>query len=105
MPVLELLESPLGPAVTLAGDGRLLDVCDEARAPLAFSCRSANCGTCLVAVIAGAEWLEPARADELEVLAALDVGRARPAERLACQVSLRPGPGLVRLRWVGARCG
>lgn len=102
MPVIELLESPLGPAVTMTADGRLLDACDEARAPLAFSCRSASCGTCLVAVLAGAELLEPPRPDEREVLALAD---AHPGQRLACQAVVRSGPGLVRLRWVGSRRG
>lgn len=95
MPAIEILESPHGPAVTLAfSGGRLIDACDDARAPIAFSCRSASCGTCRVAVLAGAELLEPPGADELEVLA---IFAAAAAERLACQAVVRPGAGLIRL--------
>jgi ferredoxin len=95
MPAIEFLPSPHGPAVTLADvTGRLLDACDDARAPVAFSCRSASCGTCRVAVLAGASHLEPPSPDEREVLAIFD---AAPSERLVCQAIVRPGAGLIRL--------
>lgn len=84
--------------VSVEGDGRLLDVCDETRAPVAFSCRGARCGTCCLDVIAGAELLEPAAEDEIETLAVVAAPRGA---RLACQVVVRRGPGLVRLR---SRC-
>lgn len=95
MPTIEVLQSQHGPAVTLTVEGgRLLDACDDARAPIAFSCRSASCGTCRVDVLIGADLLEPAGPDELEVLA---IFAAAPTERLACQALIRPGPGLLRL--------
>jgi ferredoxin len=95
MPTIDFLASAHGPAVTLDVDGgRLLDACDDARAPVAFSCRSASCGTCRVAVLAGAELLLPPDPDEREVLAIFD---AAPEERLACQAIVRPGHGLLRL--------
>lgn len=95
MPTIEILRSEHGPAVTLEVDGgRLLDACDDARAPIAFSCRSASCGTCRVEVLAGAELLYPPGPDELEVLT---IFAAAPTERLACSAIVRPGPGLIRL--------
>ena len=98
MPIVEFLPTPLGAGVTLLVDeGRLLDVCDAARAPVAFSCRSASCGVCRVEVVLGADLLEPPGHDEIEVLALFG---AAPSERLACQAILRRGPGLVRLRHV-----
>ena len=99
MPAIDILSSPLGPGVTLLVDdgGRLLDACDDGRAPIAFSCRSASCGVCRVDVLAGAELLEPPGHDEVEVLSLFG---AAPTERLACQVIVKPGPGLVRLAHV-----
>ncbi len=87
----------MGPAVTTEGEGRIVDLCDDHRAPIGFWCRSADCGTCRVEVLAGAELLEPAREDERALLGRL---AAPPAQRLACQAMLRAGAGLVRLRWV-----
>jgi hypothetical protein len=57
------------------GGGRLLDVCDDVRAPVAFSCRGASCGTCRVEVVAGADLLAPPARGELEVLALFIEGR------------------------------
>lgn len=58
MPTITFLDSPLGPALTLTAEGRLLDACDEGRAPVGFSCRAANCGTCRVEVLAGTDLLD-----------------------------------------------
>jgi adenylate cyclase len=93
----------LGPAVSAdAGGGKLIDVCDDARAPVAFSCRAASCAVCRVEILEGQQHLEPPAEDELELLERLD---APPRLRLACQVILRAGPGLVRLRNVAGRGG
>jgi ferredoxin len=95
---IEILESAIGPGVHAEAEGRLVDACDDARAPVGFSCRSARCGTCLVDVLGGRDLLAPAAAEELETLAFLG---AEPGQRLACQVVVLRGPGRVRLRWAG----
>lgn len=100
MATIEILESPLGPGVRAEGEGRLIDVCDDAGAPVGFSCRSARCCTCRVEVMEGAALLDPPGEDEREVLR---LHASAPRHRLACQAVVRPGTGLVRLRWVGAR--
>ncbi|MFO0754879.1 MAG: 2Fe-2S iron-sulfur cluster-binding protein [Byssovorax sp.] len=99
MPRVEILQSSLGPAVSadVPEGERLLDLCDRLRAPVSFSCRSATCGTCLVTIHEGQDLLDPPGHDEREVLA---IFAAPPAERLACQAVIRPGPGLVRVAWV-----
>ncbi|UQA63708.1 (2Fe-2S)-binding protein [Polyangium aurulentum] len=95
-----VLESSLGPACSAqAQPGEaLVDVCDVARAPIAFSCRSASCGTCRVEVLEGAELLTAPSRPEQEIL---DIFEARPNERLACQAKLGAGEGVVLLRWAG----
>lgn len=77
---------------------RLIDVCDTARTPVLFSCRSGTCGTCRVEVLVGANVLEPPREDERETLAAFD---APPSHRLACRARLRGVGERMRLRWAG----
>jgi ferredoxin len=98
MPTIEFFGNELGPAVSaLAPDGgRLIDICDDSRAPVAFSCRSSSCGTCRVEVVAGATLLEPPNREEIEVLEAF---AAPPSHRLACQMLVRPGSGLIQLKW------
>lgn len=98
MPTIVFEASALGPAVTAeAGAGRLIDVCDDARAPIVFSCRDARCATCRVEVVEGEQLLDPPARGELDLLERLG---APPRLRLACQAVLRAGPGLVRLRAV-----
>jgi 2Fe-2S ferredoxin len=74
--------------------GLLVAICDAARLPVPFSCRSASCGTCHVRVLEGSEFLEPKEEAERDLLAFLS---AREDTRLACQARVRPGAGLIRL--------
>jgi ferredoxin len=88
--------------------GRLLDVCDELAvapnaspgrvAPVPFSCRGATCGSCRVDVIEGTDVLEPPSANEQETLAVFGDDPTR--RRLACQLRMLPGRGVVRIRAV-----
>jgi ferredoxin len=87
--------------VEAEGGAALVDLCDEVLAPIAFSCRSASCGTCQIEVLEGAELLEPPDAEERELLELL----AGPEHnRLACQASIRAdaGAGLLRIKPTGA---
>lgn len=95
---LVVFESSEGPAVQVSGSGgeRLVDLCDELRAPVPFSCRSASCGTCRIDVLEGADLLDPPNADELEVLDLF--GDAPTQRRLACQARVRAGVGTLRVR-------
>jgi ferredoxin len=92
MATLRLL--PEGRALPLPGGERVLDVLDEAwaGAGLPTACRAGNCGACVVAVIAGAELLDPPDARERETLLAAG---AAPGDRLGCQLRscAVPAPG------------
>ncbi|HEY8038748.1 MAG TPA: 2Fe-2S iron-sulfur cluster-binding protein [Polyangiaceae bacterium] len=95
---LVVFESPEAATVEVdvPGGGRLVDLCDDANAPVPFSCRSASCGTCRIDVLEGAELLDPPRDEELDIL---DIFGDDPARRrLACQASVRSGEGRVRVR-------
>ena len=99
MPRIEFATGSSGPTISLERPegGALVDVCDDARAPVSFSCRSASCGTCRVEVVLGAAQLEPAGDEELAVLT---IFAAPPSHRVACQAIVRPGSGLLSLRTV-----
>jgi ferredoxin len=78
--------------------GSLADLCDAVNAPIPFSCRSANCGTCRIDVLEGADLLLPPQDDELDVL---DIFMAAPPKvRLACQSQMVPGLATLRIRAV-----
>jgi 2Fe-2S ferredoxin len=78
--------------------GSLADLCDVTNAPIPFSCRSANCGTCRIEVLEGADGLLPPQDDELDVLDIFMV--APPRFRLACQSQMQPGNQTLRVRAV-----
>ena len=97
MPKIEFLASIAGSAKqTDAPDGGvLLEICDDALAPIPFSCRSASCATCHIEVLEGGELLEPPLDAEQDLL---DIIGGPANSRLACQAIVKPGPGLIRLR-------
>src|SRR5438128_592222 len=98
-----VFDSPNGAAppltVSVPEGGSLADVCDDHAAPVPFSCRSANCGTCRIEVLEGASELTAPEDDELDVLDLF--GLSPDNHRLACQAKMRPGTGTLRVRAVG----
>jgi 2Fe-2S ferredoxin len=79
----------------------LMDLCDEASAPVPFSCRSATCGTCRVIVLEGASLLSRIEADEADILALFAGSSILPpdaVERLACQAKVHGGSGRIIIR-------
>lgn len=97
MPTIEFLASRIGArkVVQVPDGGELVDICDDAFAPVPFSCRSAICGTCHVQVVDGAELLEEPNCDEQELLELLG---GPEHSRIACQARVRKGHGLIRIR-------
>jgi adenylate cyclase len=100
MAAVDFAESSGGPSTSAVvhGRARLLDVCDDARAPVRFGCRAARCTTCRVEVLEGEDLLEPAGPEEIELLVVIG---APSHVRLACQAVVRDGTGKLRLRWIG----
>ena len=82
--------------VDLPKGGEVVNACDDSRADVPFSCRSASCGTCRVVVLEGGQFLGTPESEELQVLEAFGVTPDK--QRLACQASVKAGPGLIRLR-------
>jgi ferredoxin len=96
--MLEVRFEPVG--ITCRVDARVIDATDELTAPpVPYSCRDANCGSCRVEVIEGADKLAAPEVDEIRTLRALGDG-ARV--RLCCQLIAIGTEGRVVLRVVGA---
>ncbi|HEX7667111.1 MAG TPA: 2Fe-2S iron-sulfur cluster-binding protein [Polyangiaceae bacterium] len=76
--------------------GSLADLCDAVDAPIPFSCRSANCGTCRIEILEGEDELLPVKDEELDVLDIFQI--APPKHRLGCQSQMKPGLGVLRIR-------
>jgi adenylate cyclase len=100
VPTIQFTENDYGPEVSSdkPDGGRLHPIADEMEAPILFSCRDAKCGICRVEPLEGEDLMEPASPAENVLLKQF---RAPPGHRLACQVIVKPGGGLLRLRWSG----
>lgn len=76
---------------------RLVDVTDEhPESEVPYSCRSASCGTCRVAVVEGGEGLSDPEEDELDVLEIF--GDDPKRVRLCCQIRLERDVPKLTLR-------
>ena len=70
----------------VAPGAHIVDVTDQhPRADVRYSCRAANCGTCRVHVLEGAEAFPPPEEDERGVL---DLYDAPSDVRLCCQLRI-----------------
>jgi ferredoxin len=77
--------------------GAVVDVCDaHVKAGVPFACRHANCGSCRVDVTEGLALCVSPEDDELDLLEG--VFHDPPTVRLACQLRVIAGPGIVSLR-------
>lgn len=86
----------VGVALPAPEGARVMDLADEHPATaVPFSCRFANCGTCRVEVVEGLDLCEPPTEREARVRRIFSDG---PSVRLACQLRVGGGDGVVRLR-------
>jgi ferredoxin len=97
MPRIRVVESRMGAdrETDVEGGVPLVDVCDQARLPIPFSCRSASCATCHVLVIEGADLLEAPNEEEADLLSFIS---APVGSRLACQAVVKAETGTLVLK-------
>lgn len=85
-PMTRVRFEPSGVECEVSPPARMIDVTDEhPDADVPFSCRAANCGTCRVRVLEGAQAMAPPSGDEAEILA---VFGDEAGVRLCCQLEL-----------------
>jgi ferredoxin len=75
----------------------LQDIMEKMGSGLPFGCRDGECGTCIVEVLSGMEFLTPKTEKEVKVLSTFpDV---TDQARLVCQMKIQKHDGLVRLKY------
>ncbi len=75
----------------------LQDIAEAAGSGIPFGCRDGECGTCLIDVVTGGEFLNPMTDKEKKVISNLCCTKAET--RLACQMKVEKPNGLVRLKY------
>lgn len=73
------------------------DIVEASGSALPFGCRDGECGTCVVMIESGMEFLSPVTDKEVTVMKMLNETSAKA--RLSCQMKIIEPNGLVRLKY------
>lgn len=84
-------------AINVKPGESLQDVMEKMGSGLPFGCRDGECGTCIVEVQSGMDFLSPKTDKEKKVLG--NFPDASPNARLVCQMKVQKHDGLVRLKY------
>lgn len=73
------------------------DIVEASGSALPFGCRDGECGTCIVTIESGMEFLSDVTEKEKTVMKMLN--ETSPKARLSCQMKIVQANGLVRLKY------
>ncbi len=84
-------------AINVRPGKTIQDIVEASGSALPFGCRDGECGTCVVMVESGMEYMSEINDKEKAVLKTLN--ESNPKARLACQMKVVAPNGLVRLKY------
>ncbi len=84
-------------AINVKQGDTIQDIVEKAGSGLPFGCRDGECGTCIVEVESGMEYLSPVTDKEKKVLQ--NLGLTTEKTRLSCQMKIDSQNGHVRLKY------
>ncbi|CAE10449.1 2Fe-2S iron-sulfur cluster-binding protein [Wolinella succinogenes] len=73
------------------------EVAERSGSSIPFGCRDGECGTCVITVVEGMEYLSPLNEKEKKVLSTMPDHTIN--SRLSCQMKIVKGGGYIRLRY------
>ncbi|MEY4504233.1 MAG: hypothetical protein RL154_526 [Pseudomonadota bacterium] len=86
-------------AINVIPGNTFQDIVEKAGSGLPFGCRDGECGTCVVEVLSGMEFLNAKNAKEEKVLATVEAIDLKPNMCLACQLKVEKPNGLIRIKY------
>lgn len=84
-------------AINVIPGKTIQDIVEASGSALPFGCRDGECGTCVVMIESGMEYMSEINEKEKAVLKT--VGETSPKARLACQMKVVAPNGLVRIKY------
>ncbi len=84
-------------AVNVKPGKTIQDIVEASGSALPFGCRDGECGTCVVSIESGMEFLSPVTDKEVTVMKMLN--EKSPKARLSCQMKIVEPNGLIRLKY------
>lgn len=86
-------------AINVKPGATIQEIVERSGSGLPFGCRDGECGTCIVEVVGGMEYLSPKTEKEIKVLSAVESTNKNPNLRLSCQMKIAQANGHVRLKY------
>lgn len=86
-------------AINVKEGSTIQDIVEASGSALPFGCRNGECGTCVVEVVQGMEFLSPKTDKEVKVLKEICYGTCTPNSRLSCQMKVVKSNGIIRLKY------
>jgi len=84
-------------AINVKPGKTIQDIVEASGSALPFGCRDGECGTCIVNIESGMEFLSDVTDKEKAVMKMLN--ETNPKARLSCQMKIVQPNGLVRLKY------
>lgn len=84
-------------AINVIPGKTIQDIVEASGSALPFGCRDGECGTCVVMIESGMEFMSEINEKEKAVLKTLN--ESNPKARLACQMKVVAPNGLVRIKY------
>lgn len=84
-------------AINVIPGKTIQDIVEASGSALPFGCRDGECGTCVVMIESGMDYMSPLTDKEKAVLKTLN--ESNPKARLACQMKVIAPNGLVRIKY------
>ncbi|MDD2779995.1 2Fe-2S iron-sulfur cluster binding domain-containing protein [Sulfuricurvum sp.] len=84
-------------AINVQPGKTIQDIVEASGSALPFGCRDGECGTCVVMIESGMEYMSEINEKEKAVLKTLN--ESNPKARLACQMKVVAPNGLVRIKY------
>ena len=84
-------------AINVKPGKTIQDIVEASGSALPFGCRDGECGTCIVSVESGMEFLSEVTEKEKAVMKMLN--ESNPKARLSCQMKIVEPNGLVRVKY------
>ena len=86
-------------AINVKEGSTIQDIVEASGSALPFGCRDGECGTCVVDIEKGMEFLSPKTDKEVKVLKEVCSGTCTPNSRLACQMKIVKPNGVVVIKY------
>jgi ferredoxin len=86
-------------AINVKPGTTIQDVVEAAGSALPFGCRNGECGTCVVEIVQGMEFLSEINAKEIKVIKEVCAGLNTQNLRLSCQMKIERPNGVVRIKY------